>query len=657
MNKQAERQGKQVAFAVLSIKEVDDSGDVVKIKGIASTPTTDRVGDKVNPLGAKFKTPMPLLLYHVSSLPVGNVTFAKATKTGIPFEAELPKVTEPGTVQDRVNEAIHSLKYKLIAAVSIGFNPDYDKMEPLPNGGWIFNEWEWLELSLVTIPANPDAVITGVKSFDQVLRAASGRAQDGRSPGVPGNSARSGSTSQRQKGTEMKTLAQLREERTAKSDRAKELVALFSQTDHKQTDDETTELQDLTDDIESIDKDIVVARFHAVNAASAKSVDGVSRDGAGASRGGPTIIVKRADPDDKFAGQSFVRFAIAKAIASKESGFKPSDIAQHRWGKSNPNFVNWVKANEVAGGGTLSGDWGSELVTPTNYGGDFITFLYGLTVYDKLALKEVPENILIKGQDGEATGYWVGEHKAIPATVGDFFNVSLQAFEVAGISVVSNKLLRLADPSAEQLIRDMLANAVAKRIDLTFLSADATVASVKPAGMLNGLTAIGASGTDSAALLHDLAALYAPFIAAKNASGLTLVMTPSLAKSISLMRNALGQKEFPDLKSTGGDLEGDPVVTGDNVPAGDMILLKPSDIFEIGDRGITVSISTDATIEQSSVPTGFTGTPPVAMSADMTSMFQSESTAIKVVRPISFAKRRASAVAYVDNAEYGSSSS
>ncbi len=57
-------------------------------------------------------------------------------------------------------------------------------------------------------------------------------------------------------------------------------------------------------------------------------------------------------------------------------------------------------------------------------------------------------------------------------------------------------------------------------------------------------------------------------------------------------------------------------------------------------------------IEQSSAPTGATDTP-VAATQYFNSMFQTDSTAIRVIRPLSFQKRRSSAVAYVGTAEYG----
>jgi HK97 family phage prohead protease len=146
----------------------------VTIKGIASTPTADRVGDIVEPLGARFKTPMPLLWQHDHKQPVGQLTFAKPEKSGIPFEGRIPVVKEAGRLKDRIDEAIHSLKYGLVTAVSIGFNAVEGAIEALKGGGYRYKEWDWLELSLVTIPANSEAVIQAVKSIDQEHRAAFG---------------------------------------------------------------------------------------------------------------------------------------------------------------------------------------------------------------------------------------------------------------------------------------------------------------------------------------------------------------------------------------------------------------------------------------------------------------------------------------------------
>src|SRR5690606_25097595 len=158
------------AYSLLEVREVGDESRT--ITGIATTPRVDSYGDIVEPEGVQYRGPVNLYLYHDTRLPVGNVEFGKATKAGIPFKAKLPDVKEEGTVRERVNEAWHSLKYKLLQAVSIGFKPiEYTYMDD--SHGIHYHSWEMLELSLVGVPANPDAMIQTVKSAgmtDDVVR-------------------------------------------------------------------------------------------------------------------------------------------------------------------------------------------------------------------------------------------------------------------------------------------------------------------------------------------------------------------------------------------------------------------------------------------------------------------------------------------------------
>lgn len=150
------------AYSLLQVKSFDE--DKRTITGIATTPSTDRVGDIVEPLGVKFKNPMPLLWQHRADSPVGKVKFDKPTAKGITFTAEIAKTDEPGTLKDRLDEAWQSVKLGLVSAVSIGFRAiKYDVMS---EGGLRFKETEVYELSLVTIPANSQAIISAVKNLD-----------------------------------------------------------------------------------------------------------------------------------------------------------------------------------------------------------------------------------------------------------------------------------------------------------------------------------------------------------------------------------------------------------------------------------------------------------------------------------------------------------
>lgn len=153
------------AYSFLNVKSID--AETRTIRGIATTPAPDRVGDVVEPLGVSYAAELPLLLQHNHSLPVGYVKFDRPTKDGITFEARIPEIEEAGALKDRVDEAWQSVKYGVIRAVSIGFRTLDNAYEQMKGGGLRFLKTEILELSLVTVPANSQAVITAVKSIDQ----------------------------------------------------------------------------------------------------------------------------------------------------------------------------------------------------------------------------------------------------------------------------------------------------------------------------------------------------------------------------------------------------------------------------------------------------------------------------------------------------------
>lgn len=645
---------KHIAYSTLEIKAITEENGKRIFRGIATTPTADRTGDIVEPKGAEFQLPIPLCWMHDSTDPVGWVTAAKVTDKGIEITGEVANLPEPASLKDRLDTAWAMLKGKLVRGLSIGFRP-LEESRIGDTYSYRYIKWLWLELSPVVIPANGDCSITAIKSLDSQQRAASGNAPGRQStPGASGTN-RPASSGHSRKAVTMKTLQELREERTQKAARQSELMALRSAENRRFTTDEAKEFDELNDAIGELDDDIRVKQYEEINARAAVPARGKSFDEGRESRGG-TIIVKKTDPDDKFKGQAFTRFLIAKAAAyvqMREGNFvNAGTIAEHRWGKSHPNLVNAIKAG-VAGGGTGSGEWGAELAqSDTRFSGDFVEFLYAATVFDRLPLRSVPARVHIKGQDGAGTGYWVGESKGIPVSKPDFSDVELTPLKVGAIAVCSKELVMDSSPSAEMWIRDSIVQAIAQRVDTTFLSATAASAGVSPAGILNGLSAGVPSGTDAAAVRADLMLLYTGFLNAKNASGVVQIMTPSMAKALSMLVNSLGQTEFPGLNANGGTFLGDTVYTGDNVTPGDWILLKPSDIWKIGDSGIDVSMSDSAMVEQDTAPQGATDTP-VAASATLVSLWQEDSVGFKVVRRINYALRRASAVAYLANAEYG----
>jgi len=184
------------AYSTLEIKGMQEQDGKRKFSGIASTPVTDSMGDIVEPKGAVYKLPMPLLWQHNSHDPIGWVTAASVNGKGIEIQGEIANISDAGALKDRIDMAWQMLKAKLVRGLSIGFNSlEHSRMD---TGGYKFIKWSWLELSCVTIPANQECSITAIKSADMVFRRAALGAKSktivrlDSSPGVSGTVRRKG---------------------------------------------------------------------------------------------------------------------------------------------------------------------------------------------------------------------------------------------------------------------------------------------------------------------------------------------------------------------------------------------------------------------------------------------------------------------------------
>lgn len=156
------------AYSTFKIKSATDNGEERIITGIASTPKPDRDYDVLDPKGATFALPIPLLWQHNHNEPIGEVIEAKVTDAGIEITAKIATITEDGTLKNRIDEAWQSIKSGLVKCFSVGFRLlDYDYHKD--DYGLDIKEWEWYELSVVTVPANSDAIITSIKDFKKAF--------------------------------------------------------------------------------------------------------------------------------------------------------------------------------------------------------------------------------------------------------------------------------------------------------------------------------------------------------------------------------------------------------------------------------------------------------------------------------------------------------
>jgi HK97 family phage major capsid protein/HK97 family phage prohead protease len=658
------------AYSVLTIKSVDAEQRV--IEGMATTPTPDRVGDVVEPKGVKHASSIPLLLHHDSRLPVGTVKLHKATDDGIAFTARIPKIDEPGTLQARVDEAWQSIKSGLIKGVSIGFRVMDDGIELLRSGGVRFTSTEVLELSLVAVPANAEATIQSIKSIDAQYRPASGEGQASVPPTTAGVSVAVVSQS-RGTGRAMKQTItqQIKDFEATRAAKVAERDAIMDDAAEKglTLDAAQTEQYDgLDTEIKSIDQHLTRLRAREVeNKAAAVTVAGSNGHEANASRGLTQVHVGKVNRDP---GIGFARMAMAKMasyISMKEGGFLSAlDIAKRHWPSDTELHAHIIQKTNIPAGTTTDTNWATELVEPTTLGSEFLEFLRAQTILGKFgtngvpALRSLPFNIRMAQMTSGLTGYWVGEGAGKPTSKGAIGAVTLPYTKVAAISVITQELARFSNPSAERVVRDELARSVSARIDTDFVDpAIAAVSGVKPASITNGLTAMTSAGTSADNARTDVMNLVEQFILNHmDVSSLVILMPNTLALALSVMRNSLGQQEFPGLTLNGGRLEGIPVITSQYLASGAsygnmVVALSANDIGLADDGAVDVKVSGEATLEMTDTPVG-ESTTPTAMTTAFVSMFQSNSLAILAERFITWKKLRSTAVVFMDDVNWGS---
>ncbi|MGH8818093.1 MAG: phage major capsid protein, partial [Achromobacter pestifer] len=592
------------AYSFLEIKAVDDEKMV--ITGIATSPQVDRVGDVIEPLGVKFQNPLPLLWQHDHDKPIGSVVFDTPTAKGVTFTATLAKVTEPGKLKDRIDEAWQSVKAQIVRAVSIGFR-SLESEQIAGTWGVRYIESEVYELSLVTVPCNSAAVITSIKTFDVGLPAASGKKETpvvrlGKPAGASAKAApKTKSVPKPEEGQDMKFAEKIKQFQAAIEQKSARRMELMETAEDRTLDAaESEEFDTLSDEIKATEVHIKrLEEMQASDVAKAKPVEDVSgmRDRAAG------ITVKATHKVEK--GTAFTRYVIAQCRA-KGNLMQAAEIAK-QW-TDTPEVEHVLKA-AVAAGTTTDATWAAPLVPYQNMTSDFIELLRPATLLGRMTgLRNVPFNVRIPGQTQGSTVAWVGETAPKPVSALGFEDITLRFNKLAGIVVISDELARLSTPSAEAIIRGDLVAQIAQFTDDSFINpAYAAVTDVRPASVTNGVTPVPASGTDADALRADVRAVYSQFIAVNlSTAGAAWVMTSTQAMAIGMMLNPLGQPEFPGLGADGGTFMGLPVLVSEVVPSDSsgsiIVLIKQSEILLADEGGVTIDVSREASLQMNSTP-------------------------------------------------------
>src|SRR4030095_7906358 len=355
-------------------------------------------------------------------------------------------------------------------------------------------------------------------------------------------------------------------------------------------------------------------------------------------RGGTVVSVKPTAPK----GSAFIRAACA-LLEAKGDTYRAQGIAE-RWKDSTPEVALYLKA-AVAAGTTTDPTWAGALVTVNNVKADFLELLRPATIIGKIpGLLAVPFNSAIPVQTAGGTYGWVGQGAPKPVTKLGFGTATLGIAKAAGIVVLTEELVRLSNPQAEDVVRrDMIAG-IAQFLDQQFVDpAVAAVTNVSPASITNGTTAIATTGN----VLKDIQALVATFTAANMPLiGVTLIMSETNAFTLGMIRNSDGSPAFPGMGATGGSISGITIVTS-NVVGGNVILVQPRYILYADEGGVNIDVSREASVQLETAPDN-----PALATTVMTSLWQNNLVGLRAERFINWNRAVLAAVKYVSGAAY-----
>lgn len=126
-------------------------------------------------------------------------------------------------------------------------------------------------------------------------------------------------------------------------------------------------------------------------------------------------------------------------------------------------------------------------------------------------------------------------------------------------------------------------------------------------------------------------------------------MGSNTAVALAMLQNPLGQAEFGGMSMSGGTLNGMPVIASDYV-TDIVVLVNASDIYLADDGEITLDASREASLEMSDAPAHNSGTP---TPAQLVSMWQTNSVALRAERVLNWLRRRDPAVVYLTGVAWG----
>ena len=459
-----------------------------------------------------FKSNPIALFNHNPSFVIGRWSGVRIEKAALRGHLELA----PAGTSERIDEIRRLIDAGILRAVSVGFKPIEFEARKVDGKyvGEIFTKQELVETSLVSVPANPNAlaIAKNLKVSADTLRlvfaehGTKTRALESR------GRAEHGKTKHQSKGTAMGSLSErVVDTQTRLNERKDALAAHLTKVDDSNVSDEDLQkLQDLNADIDRLEK-----THGALIEAEKRMGDGAADNGGnngGGSNGGDRQLMRRPNigsrqsfytiPPKKEDRLDLLARAGAIAILAHMS-HQSLEATYEQVASAHPHYRNdgikellpvVTRAATAPAITTVTG-WAAELVTQLQ--ADIMETLMPKSVYPRLAALGLSLSFGSAGRIAIPTrartptiaGSFVGEGAPIPVRQGLFTAQVLTPKKMAVITSFTREMSIHSIPAIEGLLREAIQEDTAVALDSVLLDSNAATV-IRPAGILNGVSGL-----------------------------------------------------------------------------------------------------------------------------------------------------------------------
>jgi HK97 family phage prohead protease/HK97 family phage major capsid protein len=659
-----------LAWENRSVKGIVHKTHAGKLDGhdfILSDETPDRVGDIIEANGWEFSafTKNPIALFaHDPRFAIGKWSGVHVKDKELRGHLELA----PKGSSARIDEIRALVDCGVLRAVSVGFKP-IDSFPINPKDPWSgsrFTKQELVECSLVAVPANPNALIAAkaMKISDDTMKLVfAGQGKENRivTRGVvTGGQAKAPPNG---KSRNMTPLTKRITDCEGRITGLREALAehLGKLDDTNVSDEDMSKTNEMNAAIATAEKTLDMLKSSEQHIAKATVTEQQQQHTSMIPANGRTsarpfnMPTKKVDPLDFLVRAMTVQMFshVQKRSIEDTRGWLAQNYS-HYDDEGTKVYVDWLARAATAPAMTTVAGWAAELVQ-TVYSA-FMETLMPKSIFPRLSAKGLTLDFGRAGRISVPTraltpsiaGSFVGEGQPIPVRQAAFAAQILTPKKMAVITTWTREIDVASVPAIEGLLRQAIQDDTAIAIDSVLLDANPATA-IRPAGLLNGVTPLTATaGGGFNALVGDIKQLTGALLTATrgNVRAPVFIMNPQQVLSAGLTP-APSTGTFP-FDTSGGQLNGWPIIDSGTVPMGEVIAMDAADFVSAGESP-RFEISDSATIhEEDTAPlpiVGGGGTPVTAN--PVRSLWQTDSLGLRMILPMTWANRRPGTVAAI----------